>query len=115
MKTENIFGKRALNEGEVSQKSQELAGAVHLLELKKMEKDETVKQFSAEIKELEAEIKRLSSHVKDKFEYTQIPCSVEKDPAAKMVHYRSLENGELIKSVPFSKEDYQLTMDDDLG
>jgi hypothetical protein len=114
MKTENVFGKRALNEQELSQKSQQLAGFIHLLELKKLEKDEAVKQFAAKIKDLEAEIKRLSSHVKDKFEYTEIPCSVEKDLAAKMVHYHSLENGELIKSVPFSKEDYQLTLHDDL-
>jgi outer membrane murein-binding lipoprotein Lpp len=112
MKTEDVYGKRDLSEDEVSQKSQHLAAAVHLLELKKMEKDESMKQYASQIKDLESEIKRLSSHVKDKCEYTMVPCEVEKDPTMKMIHYRSMETGMIVKSEPFRREDYQLSMDD---
>jgi hypothetical protein len=108
VKTKIVKGKHSLTDQELIENSQSLASAMKEKEALESAKSEKAKEIAKMIADQDATIKVCLDKIRTGEEDRDYQCKEEKDFEKKVKNYVSIEDGRVIKSVPFQASDYQL-------
>jgi len=96
---------------ELREMSDEMARKIGEIDEKEAEKKAVASQFKADIEAIQKEINWLAQRVRNKFEYRQVKCQIDRDWTNRKVTYVRTDTGEIHRERAMTVDELQTELD----